>query len=191
MVQSRDFPKTNNRSARVNSAIGVLGKLGLEGDNPGVFCGEWLGSGKLLRSISPIDGKLLATVRTATTEQYERTIKRAQIAFEQWRAVPAPKRGEIIRQLGNALREAKHDLGRLVTLETGKIIAEGEGEVQEMIDICDFAVGLSRQLYGLTIASERPGHRMMEQWLPLGPIGVIMCTRSLAARSRFAQRSRR
>src|SRR5439155_23232236 len=132
------FPKTNNRSTRVNSAHGVLRKLGLEGDNPGVFCGEWLGSGRLLKSISPIDGKLLATVRTATAEQYERTIKRAQVAFEEWRAVPAPKRGEIIRQLGNALREAKQDLGRLVTLETGKIIAEGEGEVQEMIDICDF-----------------------------------------------------
>src|SRR6266550_4311207 len=169
----RHLPKSNNRPARINSGHVVLRKLGLEGDNPGVFCGEWLGSGKLLKSVSPIDGKLLATVRTATPEQYGRAIKRAQVAFEQWRVVPAPKRGEIIRQLGNALRDSKQDLGRLVTLETGKIIAEGEGEVQEMIDICDFAVGLSRQLYGLTIASERPNHRMMERWHPLGPVGVI------------------
>src|SRR5438094_2334947 len=100
MVQSRHFPKTNNRSAPVNSAHLILRKLGLEGDNPGVFCGEWLGSGKLLKSTSPIDGKLLATVRTATAEQYERTVRRARVAFEQWRAVPAPKRGELIRQLG-------------------------------------------------------------------------------------------
>src|SRR6266481_6397075 len=169
----RHLPKSNNRPARINSGHVVLRKLGLEGDNPGVFCGEWLGSGKLLKSTSPIDGKLLATVRTATAEQYERTVKRAQAAFGQWRAVPAPKRGELVRQLGNALREARHDLGRLVTLEAGKIIAEGEGEVQEMIDICDFAVGLSRQLYGLTIASERPQHRMMEQWHPLGVVGII------------------
>ncbi len=169
----RHLPKSNNRPARINSGHVVLRKLGLEGDNPGVFCGEWLGSGKLLKSVSPIDGKLLATVRTATAEQYEHAIKRAQVAFEQWRVVPAPKRGEVIRQLGNALRDAKQDLGRLVTLETGKIIAEGEGEVQEMIDICDFAVGLSRQLYGLTIASERPEHRMLEQWHPLGVVGII------------------
>ena len=105
--------------------------------------------------------------------EYEHTARRAQQAFEKWQLLPAPKRGEIVRQLGNALREAKRDLGRLVTLEAGKILAEGEGEVQEMIDICDFAVGLSRQLYGLTIASERPQHRMMEQWHPLGIVGIV------------------
>jgi aldehyde dehydrogenase (NAD+) len=148
-------------------------KLGLEGDNPGAFCGEWMGNGKLLKSISPINGELLATVRTATAEQYERTVQRAHEAFQAWQAVPAPRRGEVVRQLGVALRQAKHDLGRLVTLEAGKILAEGEGEVQEMIDICDFAVGLSRQLYGLTIASERPQHRMLEQWHPLGVVGII------------------
>ena len=148
-------------------------KLGLEKINPGVFCGEWLGSGPILKSISPIDGKILASVRTATGAEYEKSIQRAQTAFENWRTIPAPKRGELIRQFGNALRTAKKDLGRLVTLETGKILAEGEGEVQEMIDICDFAVGLSRQLYGLTIASERPQHRMMEQWQPLGVVGII------------------
>ena len=156
-----------------NSTHILLKKLGLKEANPGAFCGEWLGSGKVLKSISPIDGQLLATVRTATLEQYERTVQRARSAFHAWQIIPAPKRGEIVRQLGNALREAKRDLGRLVTLESGKIVAEGQGEVQEMIDICDFAVGLSRQLYGLTIASERPQHRMLEQWHPLGVVGII------------------
>src|SRR6266581_2250073 len=150
-----------------------LTRLGLNQTNPGAFCGQWLGSGKLLKSVSPIDGQTLATVRTATPAQYQRTVKRAQEAFRQWQNIPAPKRGDIVRQLGNALRQAKPDLGRLVTLEAGKIVAEGEGEVQEMIDICDFAAGLSRQLYGLTIASERPEHRMLEQWHPLGLVGII------------------
>src|SRR5262245_53979748 len=125
----------------------ILRKLGLSAENSGVFCGQWIGGGKLLKSISPIDGKPLASVRTATIEQYEQVIRAARTAFQQWQLLPAPKRGEVIRQLGNALRKSKHDLGRLVTLETGKILAEGEGEIQEMIDICDFAVGLSRQLY--------------------------------------------
>ena len=169
-----NFTRASSKRPPLSSgADKVLRKLGLEGDNPGGFCGEWIASGKLLRSISPIDGQLLATVRTATTEQYHHTVKRARAAFEQWQKVPAPKRGEVIRQLGNALREAKVELGRLVSLEAGKIIAEGQGEVQEMIDICDFAVGLSRQLYGLTMASERPQHRMFEQWLPLGIVGII------------------
>jgi aldehyde dehydrogenase (NAD+) len=151
----------------------LLKKLGLAATNAGAFCGEWLGSGKQLDSVSPINGQVLASVRTATPDEYERVIKQAQQAFQKWQTVPAPKRGELVRQLGNALREAKRYLGQLVTLEAGKIVAEGEGEVQEMIDICDFAVGLSRQLYGLTIASERPQHRMMEQWQPLGVVGVI------------------
>ena len=163
-------PSRHPRSPNVSQ---VLRKLGLEGDNPGAFCGEWLGSGKLLKSISPINGEVLATVRTATPQQYERVVQRAESAFHAWQTVPAPKRGELIRQLGNALREAKQDLGRLVSVEAGKILTEGQGEVQEMIDICDFAVGLSRQLYGLTIASERPSHRMMEQWHPLGIVGII------------------
>ena len=155
------------------SASAVLKKLGLAANNPGVFCGEWLGGGKTLQSISPINGQVLAGVRTATPEDYEEVLRRTQAAFQKWQAIPAPKRGELIRQLGNALREAKADLGRLVTLEAGKITAEGEGEVQEMIDICDYAVGLSRQLYGLTIASERPLHRMLEQWHPLGIVGIV------------------
>ena len=151
----------------------TLKALGLKPLNAGVFDGEWTGSGKALQSHSPNDGNLLAEVRTATPEEYERAMQRAAAAFEKWKSFPAPKRGEIIRQLGNALRDAKEELGMLVTLEAGKIIAEGQGEVQEMIDICDFATGLSRQLYGLTIASERPDHRMMEQWHPLGVVGVI------------------
>jgi len=155
------------------SRFALLARLGLAGDNPGAFCGQWLGSGKPLASISPIDGQVLARVRTATPEEYNQVARHAQEAFKSWQTVPAPKRGEVVRQLGEALRQAKPDLGRLVTLEAGKIIAEGEGEVQEMIDICDFAVGLSRQLYGLTIASERPQHRMLEQWHPLGLVGII------------------
>jgi aldehyde dehydrogenase (NAD+) len=151
----------------------LLKKLGLKAINAGVFCGRWAGSGRLLKSVSPIDGKVLARVRVAAPAQYEEAVQRAAEAFRRWRTLPAPKRGEIIRQLGNSLRAVKSDLGKLVTLETGKISAEGEGEVQEMIDICDFAVGLSRQLYGLTIASERVQHRMLEQWHPLGVVGVI------------------
>jgi aldehyde dehydrogenase (NAD+) len=148
-------------------------RLGLKQINHGVFGGEWIGSGKALSSVSPNDGRELASVRTATAEEYEKVVQRAQVAFQKWQALPAPNRGDVVRQLGNALRAAKADLGRLVTLEAGKIIAEGQGEVQEMIDICDFAVGLSRQLYGLTIASERPRHRMLEQWHPLGVVGII------------------
>src|SRR5436309_7333892 len=125
----------NTKSAKASPGRAVLRKLELDGDNPGAFCGEWLGSGKLLKSISPIDGTVLATIRTATIAQYERMVERSQAAFQQWQRVPAPKRGELIRQLANALRDAKRDPGALVTLEAGKIIAEGEGEVQEMIDI--------------------------------------------------------
>src|SRR5438105_501701 len=150
-----------------------LEKLGIRDVNPGLFDGEWTGSGEVVEQTSPINGKTIAKVRLATAEDYERAIQRAHDAFLKWRIVPAPVRGETIRRLGNALRDLKKQLGRLVTVETGKILAEGEGEVQEMIDICDFAVGLSRQLYGLTIQSERPKHRLMEQWHPLGLIGVI------------------
>ncbi len=151
----------------------ILDRLGIEKVNPGVFNGEWMGSDKQLDSFSPINGELIASVTQATEAEYDQTMAAAQRAFENWRTVPAPKRGEVVRQLGNALREHKADLGALVTMEMGKIRAEGEGEVQEMIDICDFAVGLSRQLYGLTMHSERPSHRMYEQWHPLGVVGVI------------------
>jgi L-aminoadipate-semialdehyde dehydrogenase len=151
----------------------ALEKLGLSDDNPGVFHGEWRGSGSKIDKISPIDGRKLGSVRTASAEDYDTAISRAHEAYLKWRTTPGPVRGETVRRLGNALREFKHELGQLVTLETGKIIAEGEGEVQEMIDICDFAVGQSRMLYGLTIQSERPSHRLMEQWHPLGVIAVI------------------
>ena len=151
----------------------VFEKLGLSEDNAGVFDGKWRGSGAAIEKTSPIDGKRLATVHTAGDDDYQQTITRAQEAFEKWRKTPGPVRGDTVRQLGNGLRERKHELGQLVTLETGKILAEGEGEVQEMIDICDFAVGQSRMLYGLTIQSERPSHRLMEQWHPLGLVAVI------------------
>jgi aldehyde dehydrogenase (NAD+) len=151
----------------------VLEKLGIGEEADGAFDGEWRGGGAVIEKRSPIDGKLLARVRTASDEDYERTVTRAQEAFAKWRVTPGPLRGETVRQLGNALREMKSDLAKLVTMEMGKIIAEGEGEVQEMIDICDFAVGQSRMLYGLTIQSERPSHRLMEQWHPLGVVAII------------------
>ncbi|WP_425471847.1 L-piperidine-6-carboxylate dehydrogenase [Ruegeria sediminis] len=130
-------------------------------------------SGGTLKVTSPIDGSLLAEVHETPAAEMGAILARAKAAFKAWRTVPAPRRGELIRLLGEELRAAKDDLGALVSWEAGKITSEGLGEVQEMIDICDFAVGLSRQLYGLTIASERPGHRMMETWHPAGPVGVI------------------
>ena len=151
----------------------ILTGLGIEERNLGGFCGDWMGSGPELEVTSPIDGSRLAMVQQVTEEEYDAIVSRAQDAFLHWRTVPAPRRGELVRQIGNRLRDVKAELGALVTLEMGKIRAEGEGEVQEMIDICDFATGLSRQLYGLTIASERQDHRMMEQWHPLGVVGVI------------------
>jgi aldehyde dehydrogenase (NAD+) len=151
----------------------VLDKLSIADENAGVFDGEWRGGGTKIDKISPIDGQRLASVRAASDDDYNKAIVRAQEAFLKWRVTPGPVRGETVRRLGNALRESKHELGQLVTLETGKIIAEGEGEVQEMIDICDLAVGQSRMLYGLTIQSERPSHRLMEQWHPLGIVAVI------------------
>ncbi|MEM6533558.1 MAG: aldehyde dehydrogenase family protein [Myxococcota bacterium] len=151
-----------------------LKRLGIEGTLSGAAAGEDLpAAGELLESVSPSDGSVIATVRQATRSEYEALMERSLAAFERWRRVPAPVRGEVVRQIGNALRESKADLGALVSLEMGKIRAEGEGEVQEMIDIADFAVGQSRQLYGKVIASERPYHRMSEQWHPLGPVGII------------------
>ena len=153
--------------------IAFLKSLGIAGDNPGGFDGQWLGSGPTLDVITPIDGSRIAAVRQVTEAEYDQIVARAHAAFLKWREAPAPKRGEVVRRLGNRLREVKKELGALVTLEMGKIAAEGAGEVQEMIDICDFACGLSRQLYGLTMHSERPRHRMYEQWHPLGVVGVI------------------
>lgn len=152
-----------------------LKKLGVQKTNSGVYCGGWVKKpgGKELTSYSPIDGKPIAKVIQAGVKDYDEVVEKAEAAFKKWRMIPAPKRGEIVRQIGNKLREFKHELGQLVTLEMGKIIAEGEGEVQEMIDMADFSCGLARQLYGLTMHSERPRHRMYEQWHPLGTIGII------------------
>src|ERR1700748_3338565 len=122
---------------------------------------------------SPIDGAVIGHVKYDDAGAIEKKIAASVVAFKEWRTVPAPRRGELVRLFGEELRANKDALGKLVTLEAGKIVQEGLGEVQEMIDICDFAVGLSRQLYGLTIASERPGHRMMETWHPAGPVAVI------------------
>jgi aldehyde dehydrogenase (NAD+) len=152
----------------------VLDHFGITADNPGAFAGGWIPtSGSTFESIDPSTGEVLATVTGATVDEYDSVADAATAVFEAWRMVPAPQRGEYVRRIGNALREHKEPLGALVSMEMGKILPEGLGEVQEMIDICDFSVGLSRQLYGLTMASERPRHRMYEQWHPLGPVGVI------------------
>ncbi|MEE8410185.1 MAG: aldehyde dehydrogenase family protein, partial [Myxococcota bacterium] len=151
-----------------------LTELGLEAENSGAASGGFLSTrGDWLDSISPIDGTSIAKVRQATEADYDKVIDSGLAAFDRWRATPAPKRGEVVRQIGLALRDKKQALGWLVSLEMGKIAAEGCGEVQEMIDMADFAVGLSRQLYGLVMQSERPGHRMVEQWHPLGMVGII------------------
>ncbi len=152
----------------------VLVKLGIREENLGTSTGgDFFANGDLLSSYTPVNGSEIAKVRTTTKEDYERVITTAQEAYKAWRLIPAPKRGEIVRQFGNRLRDYKNELGMLVSYEMGKSLQEGLGEVQEMIDICDFAVGLSRQLYGLTMHSERPGHRMYEQWHPLGIVGII------------------
>src|SRR5438046_1641975 len=129
--------------------------------------------GSEIVSYNPATGAELGRVPLASAEDYEAVVEQAKLTFDRWRMLPAPQRGEIVRQIGDELRKSKQDLGRLVTLEAGKIVAEGQGEVQEMIDVADFACGLSRQLYGLSMHSERPGHRMYEQWHPLGTVGVI------------------
>jgi aldehyde dehydrogenase (NAD+) len=153
----------------------ILHQLGISGWNGGVSTGnEWIDSkGKTITSYSPVDGKKIADVGTADEAAYEQVMHTASKAFLDWRMWPSPKRGEVVRQFGEALRRYKEPLGKLVSYEMGKSLQEGYGEVQEMIDICDFAVGLSRQLHGLTMHSERPGHRMYEQWHPLGIVGII------------------
>jgi len=156
----------------MNAAI--FKKLGLKKVNNGTSTGlkSW-GGKESIKSFSPVDGKLIGSVTVTTKKDYNKVIKTAQKAYNEWKLIPAPKRGEIVRQYGDALRENKDALGRLVSYEMGKSLQEGWGEVQEMIDICDFAVGLSRQLYGLSMHSERPSHRMYEQWHPLGIVGII------------------
>ncbi|MEM9077706.1 MAG: aldehyde dehydrogenase family protein [Bacteroidota bacterium] len=152
----------------------ALKQLGLQEINHGTSTGvDSFGSGELIESFSPVNGQSIGKVTSTTEEEYERVMQAATEAFQFWRKVPAPQRGEIVRQFGEKLRELKEPLGKLVSYEMGKSYQEGLGEVQEMIDICDFAVGLSRQLHGLTMHSERPGHRMYEQYHPLGVVGII------------------
>ena len=155
--------------------ISFLSELGINEINQGASTGtKWLkGSGKIVESYSPVDGELIARISTAAEQDYLDITNSAERAFKTWRMMPAPQRGEIVRQIGEELRNFKEPLGKLVSYEMGKSLQEGLGEVQEMIDICDFAVGLSRQLYGLTMHSERPLHRMYEQWHPLGIVGII------------------
>jgi aldehyde dehydrogenase (NAD+) len=154
----------------------ILAQLGIAGYNPSYSTGsKWshAANGEHIHSMSPVDGQKISSVFAASLEEYDHVISTAQEAYKYWNKVPAPKRGEIVRQFGDALRKQKSALGTLVSYEMGKSLQEGLGEVQEMIDICDFAVGLSRQLYGLTMHSERPNHRMYEQWHPLGIVGII------------------
>ena len=153
----------------------ILAKFNIEAENNGASTGsKWFRTrGEVINSVSPVDGTTIASVHAASEADYEAVILKAEEAFKAWRMWPAPKRGEVVRQLAEKLREHKEDLGKLVSYEMGKSLQEGMGEVQEMIDICDFAVGLSRQLHGLTMHSERPGHRMYEQYHPLGIVGII------------------
>jgi aldehyde dehydrogenase (NAD+) len=153
----------------------VLKQLGINTNNAGTSTGnKWIkGKGEVIKSFSPVDGKTIASVTSTTEADYQQVVRTATDAFKEWRNLPAPKRGEIVRQIGDELRTYKEPLGKLVSYEMGKSLQEGLGEVQEMIDICDFAVGLSRQLHGLTMHSERPNHRMYEQWHPMGIVGII------------------
>ena len=153
--------------------LDFLDKLGIEDVNLGGYSDRWLGSGSDLDCITPVDGTLIAKVKQCNPGDYENIMQTSSEVFKKWRMEPAPKRGEVVRKLANAFRKHKTSLGKLISWEMGKIQAEGEGEVQEMIDIADYAVGLSRQLYGKTMHSERPNHRMYEQWHPLGAVGII------------------
>ena len=151
-----------------------LKELGLQAENNGSSTGLMsTTSGDYIKSYSPVDGEYIGSASITSRAEYDNIIETAQSAAKYWRTIPAPKRGEIVRLYGEALRKNKEALGKLVSYEMGKSLQEGYGEVQEMIDICDFAVGLSRQLYGLTMHSERPGHRMYEQWHPVGLVGII------------------
>ena len=153
--------------------LDFLGELGIEEVNLGGYSENWLGSGSDLDCVTPVNGTLIAKVKQCDSGDYETIMQKSSEIFKKWRMEPAPKRGEVVRHLANAFREHKTALGKLISWEMGKIQAEGEGEVQEMIDIADYAVGLSRQLYGKTMHSERPNHRMYEQWHPLGTVGIV------------------
>lgn len=178
-IFAKNITKTQNKvtMSTIAQQFGMteaLEILGVKAINEGTSTGnEWFSNGEIIESYSPVDGQLIGKVKTTTKEDYEKVMQAATKAFLTFRAMPAPQRGEIVRQFGNKLRELKEPLGKLVSYEMGKSLQEGYGEVQEMIDICDFAVGLSRQLNGQTIPSERPGHVMREQWHPIGVVGII------------------
>ena len=155
------------------TTLDFLSELGIEKVNFGGYSDKWLGSGSELDSVTPVDGTLIAKIKQCNSGDYENIMQKSSKIFKKWRMEPAPKRGEVVRNLANAFRKHKVALGKLISWEMGKIQAEGEGEVQEMIDIADYAVGLSRQLYGKTMHSERPNHRMYEQWHPLGTVGIV------------------
>ena len=155
------------------TTLDFLKELGIEKLNFGGYSDKWLGSGSELDSVTPVDGTLIAKIKQCNSGDYENIMQKSSEIFNKWRMEPAPKRGEVVRNLANAFRKHKVALGKLISWEMGKIQAEGEGEVQEMIDIADYAVGLSRQLYGKTMHSERPNHRMYEQWHPLGTVGIV------------------
>ncbi|EPB77344.1 aldehyde dehydrogenase family protein [Ancylostoma ceylanicum] len=156
-----------------DSKYSFLKELGLSENNCGVFHGKWAASGPVVQSVCPANNKPIANVQNGTVEDYEIAVTEARKAYEQWCDVPAPRRGEIVRQIGDKLRSQLQNLGKLVSMEMGKISAEGVGEVQEYVDICDYATGLSRSLNGQILPSERPGHALLEQWNPLGVVGVI------------------
>ncbi len=161
-------------TASHSSTQQILDELGIKAENSGAFNGDWIDTkGELVHSVNPATGEVIASVRQATADDYEQVMAASETAFREWRTWPAPKRGEVVRLLAEELRKHKAALSALVTLEMGKVLNEGEGEVQEMIDMADLAVGMSRQLYGLSMHSERPQHRMYEQWHPLGPVGII------------------
>ncbi|HRW78655.1 MAG TPA: aldehyde dehydrogenase family protein, partial [Candidatus Sabulitectum sp.] len=149
--------------------------IGIEETSSGVFWGEWMPveGRKIIKSVSPIDGSVLGAVAQGEEEDYEKVMAAAAKAYVEWSKIPSPKRGEIVGEIGEELLRNKELLGLLVTIEVGKTLTEGAGEIQEGVDIANFSIGLSRQLYGLNIASERPNHRLIEQWMPLGAIGVI------------------
>ncbi|GFY67215.1 alpha-aminoadipic semialdehyde dehydrogenase [Trichonephila inaurata madagascariensis] len=156
-----------------NPKYSFLKELGLEKKNMGVFNGRWTGNGDIVTSVCPTDNTPIADIVQGNLNDYEDTINRLQTAWQTWADIPAPQRGEIVRQIGDALRQKKSALGQLVSLEMGKVLLEGEGEVQEYIDICDYATGLSRMIEGKVLPSERPGHALLEMWNPLGVIGII------------------
>jgi aldehyde dehydrogenase (NAD+) len=173
ILSHKAFTEVRVMHVKVETAKETMHTLGIEERNPGGFAGAWIGSGKVQEVVSPVDGAALGSVVNVTKEEFDAILSKAHAAFASWRAVPAPKRGEVVKAIGEELRAKKEPLARLVSLEMGKTLREALGEVQEMIDICDFAVGLSRQLYGLTMPSERRQHRLQEQWHPLGVVGVI------------------